>query len=143
MSERYIFHLAFPVSDLAESKRFYVGLLGAGIGRESPQWLDILLWGHQLTLHQSPDEVLSKEDQGKRHFGVVLPWSEWETLAEHLRSKRAVFLREPEILLAGTPQEQAKLYLEDPSNNVIEIKAYRNLAITLKQENMAYSYEQA
>jgi extradiol dioxygenase family protein len=28
--------------------------------------------------------------------------------------------------LIGTPNEQGKMYLADPSHNVIEIKAYRN-----------------
>ena len=87
-----------------------------------------------------PEQVLSREQQGRRHFGVVLPWSKWEQLAGQLRSGGISFLREPEILQADTPQEQAKLYLEDPSNNVIEIKAYRNLSRTLGQEDTAYNY---
>ena len=141
MTERHIFHLACPVDNLVTSKQFYVGVLGAGIGRENSEWLDILLWGHQITLHLRPDEVLARDQQGKRHFGVVLPWSEWEALAERIRNKKITFLREPEILLAGTSEEQAKFYLEDPSNNVIEIKAYRNLSLTLWQEGSAYNYE--
>jgi uncharacterized protein len=143
MPERYIFHLAFPVGNLDASKQFYVRVLGADVGRENAEWLDILLWGHQITLHLRPDEVLSRERQGKRHFGVVLPWSKWQRLAEQIRAKGIAFLREPEILLADTPQEQAKFYLEDPSNNVIEIKAYRNLSTTLRQESTAYNYERA
>src|SRR6476659_5232379 len=126
-AERYIFHLAFPVADLAASKDFYCRVLGAGVGRENPEWLDVLLWGHQITLHRRPDEVLSVERRGKRHFGVVLPWSEWQALVDRLRRDGVAFLEEPANLLAGTPEEQAKLYLEDPSHNVIEIKAYRDL----------------
>jgi extradiol dioxygenase family protein len=41
------------------------------------------------------------------------------------------FLGEPEVLLSGTAQEQAKFYLNDPSNNVIEVKTYRDPAGTL------------
>lgn len=137
MSERHIFHLALPVDNLEISKQFYIGVLGAHIGRENSEWLDILLWGHQITLHLRPDEVLSKEHQGKRHFGVVLPWSDWQHLAEQIRGENVAFLKEPEILLAGTPEEQAKFYLEDPSNNIIEIKAYRDFNFTLRQEESA------
>lgn len=143
MAERYIFHLAFPVNNLDASKQFYVGVLGADIGRENAEWLDILLWGHQITLHLRPSEVLSRERQGKRHFGVVLPWFEWQRLAERVRDEGGAFLRDPEVLLADTSQEQAKFYLEDPSNNVIEIKAYRNFSTTLKQQGTVYNYEQA
>ncbi len=125
MSERYVFHLAFPVNDLAVAKHFYVSVLGARIGRENSNWLDILLWGHQITLHQRPEEVLSKDRRGTRHFGVVLPWLEWHQLTEKLRTLSVDFLKQPTVSLEGTPQEQAKLHLEDPSHNVIEIKAYR------------------
>jgi extradiol dioxygenase family protein len=140
MTERYIFHLSFPVADLNTSKQFYVRILGASIGRENAEWLDILLWGHQITLHLRPDEVLSRERQGKRHFGIVLPWSEWQSLAKRIRTDGIAFYREPEVLPEGTPQEQAKFYLEDPSNNVIELKAYRNFSATLKQKGGAYNY---
>jgi len=142
-AERYIFHLAFPVADLAASKDFYCRVLGAGVGRENSEWLDVLLWGHQITLHRRPDEVLSKERRGKRHFGVVLPWSEWQALADRLRRDGVAFLEEPAVLLAGAPEEQAKLYLEDPSHNVIEIKAYRDLDATLRQQGTAYRYERS
>jgi extradiol dioxygenase family protein len=143
MTERYIFHLALPVGDLSASKQFYVRTLGASIGRENAEWLDILLWGHQITLHLRPDEVLSREHQGKRHFGIVLPWSEWQSLAERIRKLGIAFYKEPEVLLEGTPEEQAKFYLEDPSNNVIEIKAYRNFSGTLKQKGEGYDYGQS
>jgi extradiol dioxygenase family protein len=140
MTERYIFHLAFPVSDLNACKEFYVQILRASIGRENAEWLDILLWGHQITLHLRPDEVLFREHQGKRHFGIVLPWSEWQSLAERIRTEGIAFYKEPEVLLEGTPEEQAKFYLKDPSNNIIEIKAYRNFSATLKQKGGGYDY---
>jgi uncharacterized protein len=129
---RYIFHLSIQVSDLDETKRFYVGVLGATIGRESDEWLDILLWGHQITLQNRPSEVLPLERQGKRHFGVVLPWDEWKRAAKRVRTAGSSFLSEPAVLLEGTDQEQAKFYLEDPSHNIIEIKAYRDVGATLK-----------
>jgi extradiol dioxygenase family protein len=141
MNNRYIFHLSIPVSDLDTAKRFYVDMLGAAIGRETDEWLDVLLWGHQITLQRRPSEVLPLEQQGKRHFGVVLPWSEWERLADHLKSMSTSFLSEPEVLLKGTPEEQAKFYLMDPSHNIIEIKTYRDMSTTLGQQDGSYSYK--
>jgi hypothetical protein len=58
MKSRHIFHLSIPVADLAAAKRFYVDVLEAQVGRENEEWLDILLWGHQITLQRRPDEVL-------------------------------------------------------------------------------------
>ena len=132
MSQRYIFHLSIPVVALESAKRFYVDVLGARVGRENDQWLDILLWGHQITLQLRPDEVVSSDRQGKRHFGVILPWDEWERQAAAIRDKGVVFLSEPQIYLSGTRDEQAKFYLADPSNNVIEVKAYRNVQQALR-----------
>ena len=124
---RHIFHLSIPVANLDAAKRFYVDVLGAAVGREQSDWLDVLIWGHQITLQERPDEVIPLERQGKRHFGVVLPWADWERLAERVRESGHGFLAEPAVLKAGTGEEQAKFYLADPSHNVIEIKAYRSL----------------
>ena len=136
MANRRIFHLSIPVADLLAAKRFYVETLGATIGRENAEWLDILLWGHQITLQNRPSEVLSPTAQGKRHFGVVLPWREWEDLGDRLRTESAVFLQPPSVTLIGTPLEQGKMYLADPSHNVIEIKAYRNPEVVLGYDDV-------
>lgn len=131
MTTRYIFHLSIPVSDLTSAKRFYVEVLGASVGRENEEWLDILLWGHQITLQRSPDEVLPAAKQGKRHFGVALPWAEWERQVERIEQLGVGILESRSINLAGTADEHGKLYLHDPSGNVIELKAYRNVQRTL------------
>ena len=91
----------------------------------------MLLWGHQITLQRRPDDVLAPEAQGKRHFGVVLPWAEWEALGQQLLARGTPLLAPPAVANGGTPQEQGKIYLADPSHNVIEIKTYRDLAATI------------
>ncbi|MGD8689372.1 MAG: VOC family protein [Gammaproteobacteria bacterium] len=131
MKSRHIFHLSIPVADLAAAKRFYVDVLEAQVGRENEEWLDILLWGHQITLQRRPDEVLPLQRQGKRHFGVTLPWKEWERSMRRIRALGTKFLSNPTVLLKGSPEEQAKFYLADPSHNVIEVKAYRDVVGTL------------
>ena len=98
---------------------------------ENEEWLDILLWGHQITLQHRPEEVLPASKQGTRHFGVVLPWAEWERHAERVERRPEGVLEGPAIKLAGTVDEHAKIYLRDPSGNVIELKAYRNAQRTL------------
>ena len=131
MSARHIFHLSIPVSDLQTAKRFYVEVLGASIGRDNSGWLDVLLWGHQVTLQLRPSEVLPPRQQGKRHFGVTLPWAEWELAAKRVAESGVVFLAEPRVFQSGLPDEHAKFFLSDPSHNVIEIKAYRDVQAAL------------
>ena len=48
-----LFHLAFPVSDLASTKKFYTETLGCDIGRSSDQWIDFNFFGNQLSAHVS------------------------------------------------------------------------------------------
>jgi extradiol dioxygenase family protein len=134
MTKRHIFHLSFPVFDLESSRRFYLDVMGAQVGRVNPEWMDILIWGHQITLHCLPNDVLTKDRLGKRHFGVVLPWKEWEQLAVEIKQRDGIFMKEPEVLLAGTHEEQGKYFMEDPSYNVIEIKSYRNFPATFNLE---------
>ena len=44
------FHLAFPVHDLVEARKFYSKILGCIIGRESEGWIDFNLYGfHKLS----------------------------------------------------------------------------------------------
>jgi len=131
MSNRHIFHLSIPVSDLVLARRFYVDVLAATVGRENEDWLDILLWGHQITLQFRPNEVLPPRQQGKRHFGVTLPWPEWEREAERVRESGTSFLAEPQVLRVGSSEEHAKFFLADPSHNIIEIKAYRDVQAAL------------
>jgi len=129
--DRPVFHLSFPVVDLAAAKAFYCGALGATAGRDSGDWVDILLFGHQLTLHNRPGEVLPPDQQGVRHFGAILPWQDWMALGAKLEKQGCAFLRPPTVTGVGTEHEQGKMLLCDPSNNVIEIKAYRNVAAVL------------
>jgi len=123
---RPAFHLAFPVNDLEESKAFYLKYFDAKVGRETENWIDIHFYGHQLTLHQRPHETLPADLQGVRHFGVILSREEWETLAETLKRLGCEFLMEPIVRFEGTPEEDRKMLVADPSGNVIEMKAYRN-----------------
>ena len=49
------FHLAFPVDDLAEARRFYGELLGCPEGRSAEHWIDFDLHGHQIVAHLAPE----------------------------------------------------------------------------------------
>ncbi|MCM2248758.1 glyoxalase, partial [Klebsiella pneumoniae] len=43
-----LFHLAFPVHDLATARQFYGDLLGCPEGRSSDAWVDFNFYGHQV-----------------------------------------------------------------------------------------------
>ena len=42
------FHLAFPVTDLDQTERFYVDMLGCAIGRRTEHTINFNFHGHQI-----------------------------------------------------------------------------------------------
>ena len=119
-----ILHLSLPVGDLAEARRFYVDVLGCELGRVRDGFIDVFFFGCQLTLHERPAELLSPDQRGVCHFGVTLPEDRWCQLVDRLRADGAPFLREPATDHAGTPRQQRKAMVADPSGNAIELKTY-------------------
>ena len=128
------FHLAFPVHDLAAARQFYGETLGCPEGRSAPDWVDFNFYGHQIVTHLAPDETglaqrnnVDGDAVPVRHFGVVLPMAEWQTLATRLQSKGIDFLIEPHVRFKGQPGEQATMFFLDPSGNALEIKAFADI----------------
>lgn len=129
------FHLAFPVTSLAQARAFYGGLLGCSEGRSSDDWVDFNLYGHQIVAHLSPGEAghcntstVDGDDVPVRHFGVVLPMPEWDALANKLRGQGVKFVIEPHIRFKGQPGEQATMFFLDPSGNALEFKAFADVS---------------
>jgi len=128
------FHLAFPVTSLAEARAFYGGLLGCPEGRSSEHWVDFNFHGHQIVAHLSPQaghrdtNLVDGDNVPVRHFGVVLSMSEWKALAQRLEAAGTEFIIAPHIRFKGEPGEQATMFFLDPSGNALEFKAFENPA---------------
>jgi len=124
------FHLAFPVHDLGEARRFYGGLLGCGEGRSSERWVDFDFFGHQIVAHLDEcaqplraTNPVDGHDVPVPHFGAVLDKDQWQALADRLRAAGVSFVIEPTIRFEGQVGEQATMFLLDPSGNALEFKA--------------------
>jgi len=133
MSSIAPFHLAFPVSDLASTRRFYGELLGCPEGRSSSEWIDFDLFGHQLVAHLAPPKndgphhnEVDGHDVPVPHFGVVLDWDHFHRFAERLRAQGVTFVIEPYVRFAGQVGEQATMFFKDPSGNALEFKAFKD-----------------
>ncbi|MTI23145.1 glyoxalase [Fulvivirga sp. RKSG066] len=127
------FHLAFPVDNLQEADHFYSQILGCSKGRSSDQWIDFNFFGHQLVAHLSPGESgkgPTNEVDGHqvpvKHFGVVLEWDAWESLAQKLKDEGIEFVIEPYVRFKGEVGEQATMFFLDPSGNALEFKAFKD-----------------
>lgn len=128
------FHLAIPVKALEPCRTFYRDVLGCEEGRSSDHWVDFNFFGHQFVIHQ--DENLQKKEKNSNpvdgksvpvpHFGVVLDWEVWETLAEKMKEMGTSFIIEPYIRFRGQVGEQATMFFLDPEGNALEFKAFKD-----------------
>ena len=124
------FHLAFPVRDLEETRRFYRDILGCA----SETWVDFDLFGHQMSAHLRPHAAGAARDGQVDgiavpipHFGVVLLMDQWRELADRLKATNGIdWLERPMIRFKGEPGEQATLFIRDPSGNALEFKAFKD-----------------
>lgn len=153
MAQRSIFHLAYHVKDLDESRKFYGEILGCKEGRSTDTWVDFEFFGHQISLHLGkPFEttrtgmlanlfcVLSKFEiknsnflgvVGEHmvlmpHLGIILPLDDWLSLAKRLESHGTKFDIPPVIRFEGQPGEQRTMFFFDPSGNPIEVKGFKD-----------------
>jgi extradiol dioxygenase family protein len=135
------FHLAFPVTDLAEARRFYGGLFGCAEGRSSDEWVDFDFFGHQIVAHKVAathmSEAVSIVDGQQvpvRHFGVILDLPAWEALAAKLRAAGTRFVIEPYVRFKGHAGEQATMFLLDPFGNALEFKAFADINLLFAKQ---------
>lgn len=125
------FHLAFPVHDLGAAREFYGRILGCREGRSAPEWVDFDFFGHQIVAHLSTPSgrgegtnLVDGEEIPIRHFGVILDPQNWLKLRDRLSSVDVMFLLLPQIRFKNEPGEQMTLFVQDPSGNALEFKAF-------------------
>ena len=150
------FHLAFPVTDLDEARRFYGAFLGCAEGRSSPEWVDFDFFGHQIVAHKversqmspkgrpegesDPERVgaegspatdatslVDGQDVPVRHFGIVTDIATWEARAERFKAAGVKFIIAPYVRFRGQPGEQATMFFLDPFGNALEFKAFADM----------------
>jgi extradiol dioxygenase family protein len=128
------FHLAFPVTDLGEARRFYGEFLGCVEGRSSEDWVDFDFFGHQIVAHKvavakmaDATSLVDGHAVPVRHFGVVTDVATWQRLADRFRAAGVKFIIEPYIRFKGEPGEQATMFFLDPFGNALEFKAFADM----------------
>ena len=127
------FHLAFPVYDIKKTIDWYVSYLNCSIGRKSKRWVDFNFFGHQISAHlidqKNKKDKINLVDGKKipsRHFGIILEMNDWKNLVTYLNEKKINYVIKPNIRFKGQTGEQATFFIKDPSNNVLEFKAFQN-----------------
>ncbi|NJK37298.1 MAG: glyoxalase [Oscillatoriales cyanobacterium RM2_1_1] len=136
MTHPILFHLAFPVTNLEETKAFYRDGLGCVLGRESSAALIMNLYGHQIVAHLTQDPGAPQKGIYPRHFGLVFTAeSDWQALVERAQQNRLTFYQEPKRRFPGEVTEHLTFFLEDPFGNLLEFKYYH-------QDEAIFGYRQ-
>lgn len=120
-----LFHLAFPVTDIAQAKAYYADGLGCKVGRENAKSVILNLYGHQLVAHLTDEPLLPQKGIYPRHFGLIFTAeADWETLLERAQHQGLKFYQQPKYRFTGLPLEHCTFFLEDPFHNLMEFKYY-------------------
>ena len=127
MQQQTIFHLAFPVTNIAKAKTYYVDGLGCIPGRESRHALILNLHGHQIVAHLTKEPLSPQRNIYPRHFGIVFTVEQdWENLLVRAKKQELLFREEPKDRFLGSTLEHRTFFLEDPFYNLMEFKYYRH-----------------
>ena len=127
------FHFAFFVKDLDATRRFYGGVLGCREGRSTEAWVDFDFFGNQISAHRTDDPMPARSHGSvdsvavpMPHFGAILPWDRFQSVAESIRAAGLKFVIEPTTRFAGQPGEQATMFVLDPTGNALEFKSFKH-----------------
>lgn len=128
MSE-FIFHLAFPIENIPDTKRFYVDGLGCKVGRETAKSIILNLYGHQLVAHMTAPSSPPQQGIYPRHFGIVFPTlTDWQSLHDRATSQQLTFYQAAKHRFVGEITEHHTFFLVDPFANLLEFKYYTHSA---------------
>ncbi len=120
-----LFHLAFPVSNISQTKEFYVVGLGCEVGREGSDALILNLGGHQLVAHVTQEPLSAQKGVYPRHFGLIFAAeADWFALLERAQQHQLQFYQKPKHRFPGLPLEHRTFFLQDPFHNLLEFKYY-------------------
>jgi hypothetical protein len=122
-----LFHLAFPINDIEQTKEYYGNGLGCEIGRESRNAVILNLYGHQLVAHLTKEPLTPQKGIYPRHFGLIFTSeADWEALRERVEQRQLSFYEEPRLRFPGELTEHRTFFLQDPFYNLMEFKFYRH-----------------
>jgi extradiol dioxygenase family protein len=126
-----LFHLSLPCQNLVETKMFYVDIVGATVGRYASNWVDINLFGHQVTFTQAgkfdftnPNYSFEGKVLSSFHFGIILDFESWQNIYSKL-SNNNVSLTAQTTFLKNKSGEHRSFYVHDPNGYMLEFKSFK------------------
>jgi len=126
-----LFHLSLPCENLVETKMFYADTVGASLGRYSNNWVDINLFGHQVTFTQvgkfdftNPNYTFEGKVLSSFHFGVILDIETWGEIYSKLNNQN-LELTSQATFLKNKSGEHLSFFVKDPNGYMLEFKSFK------------------
>ena len=124
--------MSLPCTSISKTQNFYIDVIGANLGRHSSRWLDIDLFGNQITFtkagefnftyrsYKFEDSVLPAF-----HFGVIIDRVTWNGVYQKLISSQYEITTEVTFLV-GKTGEHVSFFIQDPNGHMVEFKSFKN-----------------
>lgn len=130
----HLFHLSLPCNSIVGTKKFYVDTIGASLGRYANNWVDINLFGHQVTFTQvgkfdftNPNYAFEGKVLSSFHFGIILDIDTWRQIYSRLTNKN-LELTTQTTFLKNKPGEHLSFFVKDPNGYMLEFKSFKDTA---------------
>lgn len=124
------FHLSLPCIDVESTKNFYVNKLGAAIGRSGTNWIDINLYGNQITFTKSGRFDFNYQNysfEGKIlpsfHFGIIVDITTWGKVYAKVNAANIEVFDEI-TFLKNKKGEHISFFVKDPNGFMVEFKSF-------------------
>lgn len=124
------FHLSLPCFDVDSTKDFYANKLGAEVGRSGINWVDIDLYGNQITFTKSGRFDFNYQNysfEGKIlpsfHFGVIVDITTWGKIYARVNASNIEVFDEI-TFLKGKNGEHISFFVKDPNDFMVEFKSF-------------------
>lgn len=138
-NKHHPFHLSLPCANATETLKFYQDIIGCEIGRTAQHWVDINLYGHQLTFTDAgkftflnPNYVFEGKILPSFHFGVIVSLDEWSSLYKKLSESDCEVVHQA-TFLSDKKGEHLSFFIQDPDGYMLEFKSFKNKAEIFKK----------
>ena len=125
------FHISLPCKNIEETIKFYEENLNLEIGRKTNKWVDINLFGNQITFvltenydFKFPMYSLDDIKIPSFHFGVIfLENNEWDKMHDMINNwSTETIIRK--TFFGGKNGEHYSFFVKDPNGYVLEFKTF-------------------
>lgn len=127
-----LFHISLPCLDIKKTENFYINVIGAKLGRKSENWLDINLYGNQITFSKAgkfnfnnPNYIFEGKILPSFHFGVIIDLATWASIYKELIAKELNIVTKS-TFLKNKPGEHLSFFVKDPNGYMLEFKNFKD-----------------